>query len=196
MKQSLVLIALSMLCIMVSPATWAQRAGQSVSIQYGVVVAASPVDLKSDAVPKGVIVGGSLGLISASGKSSGKKARNAMIGAIAGGAIGSAGQGNTSGMLYTANLSGGGGQVQVVTDQREIRVGDCVAIEKAGDTANVRRVSAAYCDEANEAAITAVESEAREEAEECLMAKQQLVNAANAEEADLAARKIQLLCDD
>ena len=146
-------------------------------------------------MPTGALVGGGLGLLSASGKSSGKKARNTIVGAIAGGAIGKAGQGSTSGMLYTVSL-GGSGQVQVVTDQREIRTGDCVAVEKAGDTASVRRVTAAYCDQSNAVAVKAVESEAREEAEECLMAKQQLVDAVTVEQADLAARKIQLLCDD
>lgn len=36
-----------------------------------------------------------------------------------------------------------------------IFVGDCVAIGKAGDTANVRRGSAAYCEESNKAAVKA-----------------------------------------
>jgi hypothetical protein len=34
------------------------------------------------------------------------------------------------------------------------------------------------------------------DAEECLMAKQHLVDATNAKQADLAARKISLLCND
>ena len=182
--------------LMLAPASWAQRAGQSVTIQYGIVSAASQVDLKSGAVPKGAVVGGSLGLMSASGKSSSKKARNTMVGLIAGSAIAGSAQGSTTGMLYTATLAGGGGQVQVVTDQREIRPGDCVAIERAGETANLRRVSSAYCDEANKAAVQAVAAEAREEAEECLLAKQQLVDAKTEQEAELAARKIALLCDD
>ena len=49
---------------------WAQRPGQSVAIQYGTVTAAREVDLTSGAVPAGVVVGGGLGLASASGKSS------------------------------------------------------------------------------------------------------------------------------
>ncbi len=173
----------------------AQRAGQSVSIQYGEVAAAQAVDLQSGAVPGGVLVGGGLGLASASGKSSSKKVRNALVGAAAGAAIGKAGQGSNSGMLYTIDL-GDGGRVQVVTDQREIRIGDCVAVERAGETTNVRRMSSGYCDQASAAAVKAVEPEAKAEAQECLMAKQQLVEAATAEQADLAARKIQLLCDD
>jgi hypothetical protein len=173
----------------------AQRAGQSVTIQYGKVTGVSDVDLNSGAVPAGVLVGGALGLASASGKSSGKKARNAIVGAAATGAVAGAAQGSQKGALYQIDV-GSGGVVQVVSDQREIRPGDCVAVEKAGDTANVRRVSAANCDKTNEAAVKAVAGEARKDAEECSAAKQQLVDATTSQEADLAGRKIALLCND
>ena len=98
------------------------------------------------------------------------------------------------GMLYQVDV--GSGIVQVVSDQREIRPGDCVAVEKAGDTANVRRVSASYCEKANAGAVKSVAGESRKDAEECAAAKQQLVDASNATEADLAGRKISLLCND
>ena len=172
-----------------------QRAGQSVTIQYGVVKGGKAVDLKSGAVPAGVLVGGSLGLASASGKSSSKKARNTIVGMAAGALIAGAAQGKTTGMLYEIDL-GSGTKMQVVTDQREIRSGDCVAIEKAGETANVRRVSAEYCDPKNADAVKAIADEAKEEAEECLAAKQELVDAKAKEAVDLAARKIALLCND
>ncbi|TGD74930.1 hypothetical protein E4634_06665 [Mangrovimicrobium sediminis] len=173
----------------------AQRAGQSVSVQYGVVKAGKEVDLKSGAVPAGAVVGGSLGLLSAKGKSSSKKARNAIIGTIAGSAIASGSQGSTRGMLYEVDM-GSAGLVQVVTDQREIRTGDCVAVEKAGDTANLRRVSSAYCEPKNAAAVSSVAEESREEAQECLAAKQQLVEATSMEALELAKVKIELMCDD
>ena len=173
----------------------AQRAGQSMSIQYGKVTGAKEVDLKSGAVPAGALVGGALGLASGGGKSSGRKARNTLIGAVAGGVIAGAAQGSQKGVLYQVD-AGPGGVIQVVTDQREIRTGDCVAVEKAGDTANIRRVSSAYCDKANQAAVKSVAPEAKKDAEECKSAKQQLVDAATPEQADLAARKIKLLCDD
>lgn len=187
-------MVLALACALVLPAA-AQRAGQSVSIQYGIVTSASQVDLRSGAVPGGVIVGGALGLASASGKSSSKKARNAIIGATAGGVVAGAAQGDTKGMLYSVDL-GAQGRIQVVSDQREIRIGDCVAVEKAGDTANIRRMSASFCDPANAQAVSAVAAQSQREAEECLAAKQQLVDATTTSEADLAARKISLLCND
>ena len=173
----------------------AQKAGQSVTIQYGKVTGIKEVDLKSGAVPSGAVVGGALGLASAGGKSSSKKARNALVGAAAGGAIAGSSQGSQKGMLYQVEV-GAGQIVQVVSDQREIRSGDCVSVEKSGDTANIRRVSPSYCDKANQAAVAAVSNEARKDAEECAAAKQQLVDSKTAQEADLAGRKIGLLCND
>ena len=174
---------------------WAQKAGQSVTIQYGKVTGVREVDLNSGAVPKGALVGGGLGLASAGGKSSSKKARNAIVGAAAGSAIAGGAQGSQKGALYQIDI-GSGGVMEVVSDQREIRSGDCVAVEKAGDTANIRRVAAAYCEKANEAAVKAVAGEARQDAEECAAAKQQLVDSSTPQEADLATRKITLLCSD
>ena len=176
-------------------AAQAQKAGQSVTIQYGKVTGLSEVDLKSGAVPGGAVVGGALGLASAGGKSSSKKARNTLVGAAAGSAIAGSAQGSQKGMLYQVEV-GAGQIVQVVSDQREIRSGDCVSVEKSGDTANIRRVSPSYCDKANQAAVASVGNEARKDAEECAAAKQQLVDSKSAQEADLAGRKISLLCND
>jgi hypothetical protein len=173
---------------------WGQRAGQNVMIQYGTVTGAREVDLKSGAVPAGAMVGGALGLMSAGSKSSGKKARNAIIGAAAGGAVAAGSQGSRKGMLYDVEI--GTGRMQVVSDQREIRGGDCVAVEKAGETANVRRVSAAYCEKANASAVESVAGEARKDAEECATAKQQLVDATTTQAVELASRKVTLLCND
>jgi hypothetical protein len=181
-------------CTLVAPAL-AQRAGQSVSVQYGTIAGSREVDLSSGAVPGGALVGGTLGLASASGKSSGKKARNVVIGAAATAAVAGAAQGNTKGMLYDVDLASQG-KIQVVSDQREIQKGDCVAVEKAGETANLRRVTAAYCEGGNDAAVKAVATNAAHEAQECLDAKQQLVDAKTDDAAELAGKKVGLLCND
>ena len=179
----------------ISAVSWAQKTGQSVAIQYGTVTGGQEVDLKSAAVPTSALVGGALGLASAGGKSSGKKARNAIIGATATGAVASAAQGSQTGMMYQVDV-GGGSMIQVVSDQRGIRTGDCVAVEKAGETANIRRMSPGYCDKAYGPAVSAVANEARKDAEECAAAKQQLVDATTPQAADLAGRKVTLLCND
>lgn len=188
-------IGVGLLCLLCFQAVLAQRAGQSVSIDYGVVTGVRSVNLHSDAVPAGAVVGGTLGVVAGSGKSSNKKARNAIIGGTAGAMLASSGQRSRNGMMYTVGLTGGG-EVQVVSDQREIRTGDCVAVERAGQTANIRRMSMGYCERQNRAAIEAVENAAKAEAVECQAAKQQLVDAETDEAADLAARKVMLLCND
>ena len=176
------------------PAAQAQKKGQNVIVQYGTVIQKETVNLNS-AAPRGAVVGGALGLASAGGKSNKKKARNALVGAAAGGAIASSSQGSTRGMLYTIDL-GSAGKAQVVTDQTEIVRGDCVAVEKAGETANVRRISSGYCQPANAAAVLAVAEEAAEEADECLQAKQMVVDSTTAQEFEFAKAKMSLLCDD
>ncbi|MGB0765964.1 MAG: hypothetical protein ACPGPG_12160 [Luminiphilus sp.] len=188
-------LALILAVILSTAPAEAQRKGQNVTVQYGTVIQKEQVDLNSGAVPRGAVVGGALGLASASGKSSKKKARNALIGAAAGGAIASSSQGSTRGMLYTIDL-GSNGMAQVVTDQTEIVRGDCVALEKAGETANVRRISSAYCEPSNAAAVAAVAEEDAEDADECYEAKQLVVNSTTAEEFEFAKAKMTLLCDD
>ena len=188
-------LALILAVILSTAPAEAQRKGQNVSVQYGTVIQKEQVDLNSGAVPRGAVVGGALGLASASGKSSKKKARNALIGAAAGGAIASSSQGSTRGMLYTIDL-GSNGMAQVVTDQTEIVRGDCVALEKAGETANVRRISSAYCEPSNAAAVAAVAEDDAEDADECYEAKQLVVNSTTAEEFEFAKAKMTLLCDD
>jgi hypothetical protein len=185
-----------MFALVLAPTAYAQRAGQSVTIQHGVVTGGKQVDLNSGAVPRGAVVGGALGLASARGKKSSKRARNAIVGAAAGSAIAGSAQGDTRGMVYEVKLTGNAGVTQVVTDQREVRVGDCVAVERAGETANLRRVSTAYCEEANAIAVASVAEESAEEASECYSAKEAVVNASTVDEAELAAVKMRLLCSD
>ena len=106
------------------------RAGAAAKVSVGTVERAERVRLDSDA-GSGVLVGGTLGLLSASGKSGGKKARNAIIGATGGAMIAGAAQGSREGMAYTVT-TGPGTRIKVISDQTGILVGDCVAVEEAG----------------------------------------------------------------
>lgn len=171
----------------------AQKAGQSVSIQYGTVTGAEKVDLKSGAVPKGALVGGTIGLAATSSKmSDSRHARNALLGAAAGGIIAKKAQGSTDGMMYLVKT--GSGEIKVVTDQLEIRTGDCVSVEQAGETATIRRVAESQCAQAGPEVVSAPQAATRAESAECTAAKQQMVSAATSQEAELAASKIKLLC--
>lgn len=106
----------------------AQRAGQSVSIQTGRVIGAQAVNLQSEA-GRGALVGGTLGYaLTSSSQRSSRRARNTIIGAAAGGILRSRSQGTLDGMQYTVEAASGT-LITVVTDQTEIKVGDCVNVE-------------------------------------------------------------------
>lgn len=166
------------------------RVGQATSIQFGTVRSAEPVTLDS-AAAKGALVGGTLGLVSNSSNSS---VFNAARGAAVGGVATAAMEGNRSGMAYTVETPGGG-TTRIVSDQREIHVGDCVAIEQVGSSANIRRAASSYCDPASTAAVRSVDKSIRTAAVACEDAKREMAKAADADALDLAARRVALLCD-
>lgn len=166
------------------------RVGQSASVQFGVVQSAQEVTLDSNAV-QGAVIGGTLGVL-ASG--SGSRGRGAVTGAAVGGATSAAAQGNRTGTQYTVQMSDGS-STRIVSDQREIKVNDCVAIERVGSSANIRRASTDYCDPANAEAVSAVSDATKSEAAHCETAKQELAAAENDKAMDLAIRKVELLCN-
>jgi outer membrane lipoprotein SlyB len=179
------------LCAMLHGPSYAQRAGQSVSVQFGVVRGAQEVDLESNA-PRGALIGGLLGVASGGGRSS-RSVRNGIIGAGAGGAVTGATEGNRRGMSYTVEMLDGS-TTTIITDQRDIREGDCVAIERVRDTSNIRRATSDYCDKQNQRAVSSIEDHTTSDALACESAKQALLESTQ-ETADLAARKVELLCN-
>ena len=86
--------------------------------------------------------------------------------------------------------------MQIVTEQTEIRVDDCVIVEEAGGRANIRRTALSACDAASQAIMNApdIQAELQEEAAECTAAKEGLVNAETDDQMDFAVRKIKILC--
>jgi hypothetical protein len=173
-------------------AAQSQRVGQSARVQFGVVRSAQEVPLDSNAA-RGALVGGLLGIASGGGSTS-RRARNAIIGAGAGGAITGAAEGARTGMSYKVEMNDGS-SITIVTDQREIREGDCVAVEQVSDTANIRRTSTGYCNKDNQRAIDSVNTHSASEAVACETAKQELAEAATKDTAEIAARKVELLCN-
>ena len=142
----------------------------------------------------GAAVGGALGWYSAKGKKSSKRYRNAIIGAGAGAAVSNQAQGDRSGAIYSVK-TGSGSFVEVVSDQTQMRIGDCVVVEQSGTKANVRRIDPTACQPESAAAVSQLEEEFKEEAVECATAKQEVVNAKTNEELDLAMRKAKILCN-
>ena len=174
--------------------TFAQRAGQSATIRTGTVTGMRSVDLNDGNALKGALVGGAFGAaLTRSSKSSGRRDRNAAIGAVIGGAA--AASKTQPGRIYTVTTNEGT-MIQIATEQTELRVDDCVYVEEAGGTANIRRAPATACAPETQAIMSDsdIVEELQEEAAECAAAKQELINAETDAALDQAARKIQLLC--
>ena len=175
----------------------AQRSGQSMSVQTGVVVAAQAVNLQS-AAGRGALVGGIVGYATTSSRqSSSRRARNTAIGAGTGALIARRAQGSLDGMQYTIEV-GPGSQIIVVTDQTQIRVGDCVNVEQAGSgTANVRRVSESLCDAAFDNQVNEeMQTYMTREADACLQSKDRLMDAESDDAFEVAIRRVNFFCND
>ena len=190
-------LAITLMSLLFAATASAQRSGQSMSVQTGIVIGAQAVNLQS-AAGRGAAVGGVVGLAATSrNRSSSRCIRNTAIGAGTGALIARNAQGSLDGMQYTIEV-GPGSQIIVVTDQTQVRVGDCVNVEQAGSgTANVRRVSDAMCEAAFANAVDDdIKAEYKQLADMCLQAKQRMMDAETDEAFELAVRRMQMLCDD
>lgn len=157
------------------------------SIQYGEVTSVSVTTTEDDdgmsGAAKGALVGGMIG----------PRRRGINRGVIAGAAIGSAADdGDTETVyLYTVDYVDGSGSIQIQTEQGDIRDNDCVSIEQ-GQHANIRRVSSVHCEQQT----SAPPAHHTQAAEDCDLAKQELMAAKTDEELDLAIQKVRILCED
>lgn len=196
MKLSVLRVAASFFAVatlLASQHALAQKSGQSMQINYGIVVASKYVQEASNA-GKGAVVGGAIGLYTGKGKSSGTKFRRTAAGAAVGGATASAAQGSREAREYQVKTASG--IIVIISDQTEVHVDDCVVVETPGKgNANIRRVAETFCEPESATVVAELEDEMLEEAEECVAAKRELATAESDEAVDRALRKISILCD-
>lgn len=171
----------------------AAKKGANMTIRHGMVEKVEDVQFQSSA-GRGALVGGIIGYNMRSDRSKSKRTRNAIIGAGVGASARAAAEGDLSGKQYTVKANDGT-QVKIVTDQTEIRKGDCVAVEQSGNTANIRRVDKTLCEKDSKKVVEAVADESQEEAQECLAAKQEMLAAETDDQIKLAMKKIKVLCN-
>lgn len=186
---------LSVLTVLVvtSAPVQAQKSGQSMQIQYGIVVGSSYVKEKSKA-PVGALIGGGIGLLLGKGKSTGTKIATTAVGAGLGGVTASAAQGSRDAREYREATSSG--EIVIISDQTEIDIDDCVVVENpATGSANIRRVAATLCEPESVEVAADLSEEFQEEAAECVAAKQELLAADSDSGFDRALRTISILCD-
>lgn len=185
------LIGLVTLSMVADPA-WSQRKGQASTINVGTVLSANRVKLQSDA-GKGAALGGIIGAVTQSGRSTKKKAKYGLLGAGLGAAAGSTTGGE--GIQYAVKTPGG--QIlTVITDQTEIRVGDCVQVEQSsGGSANVRRVNQATCAGPLPDLGPTINQELQSDAADCVAAKEALMAAETDAQISSWIRKVKVICD-
>lgn len=173
-------------------ATEAQRPGTSARITIGTVVSAQQVDMNAQ-TGRNALLGGAAGWALARNQSSSRQGIAAAAGAGLGAAAGNARAG--TGMQYSVRVADGS-TISVVTDQREVRVGDCVSVEETGGTANIRRVDPALCQPASPAVTQQVTPMLQAEADRCEAAKERLFAATTSEEVAVARQVMDILCND
>ncbi len=162
-----------------------------IEVAYGTVQNVQQVQMKAN-YAEGSLIGGALGLLAASHYSAGSQA----LGAIAGAGLGALVSKETAGTAnqYTI-LMVSGNTVSVVTDQKDIDAGDCVAVEQ-GEHTNIRRVSSAMCNTPpNHPAYPEMNASVQQISADCAAAKQQLLKATTEQETNIAYKKMQALCD-
>jgi hypothetical protein len=171
----------------------AQKSGQSMQIQHGIVVSSTYVQEKSTA-GRYALVGGAIGYGLTRNKSSSKKAAATVTGAAIGGASKSKSEGSREARQY--EVATNSGMIVIISDQTEIQVDDCVVVENPGNSnANIRRVAPAMCEPESAEVVAGLQDEMLEEAQECVAAKEELSAAATDDAVDRALRKISILCD-
>ena len=192
MKLTLKWLAIAALLLTATQAV-AQKSGQSIQIQHGIVVGSSYVQEQSDA-GKAALVGGALGYGLTRNKSRSTKAAASVAGAALAGGAKSASEGSREARKYEVKT--GTGMVVIISDQTEIKVNDCVVVENPGNTnANIRRVDPTFCDPASAEVVAELQDEIMEEAEECAAAKRELAAADTDAAFDRALRKVEILCN-
>jgi ABC-type oligopeptide transport system substrate-binding subunit len=193
MMKKIFSILVATLLLAPASAAMAQKSGQSMQIQYGVVIDSTFVQERSDA-GKAALVGGAIGYGLTRNKSRTTKAAASVAGAGLAGAAKNRSEGSREARQYTVKTTSG--TVVIISDQTEIHVDDCVIVENPGNSnANIRRVDPTFCDPASAEVVAELQDEVMEEALECAAAKRELAEADSDASFDRALRKVEILCN-
>lgn len=171
----------------------AQRAGDNMRISVGIIEAARPAELKSNTA-RNSLIGGALGWALARNGSSAEQALGAAAGAAVAGGATSATQDRRA-MEYLVRTSSGSA-IKVITDQTQMRIGDCVTVEETKQGANLRRNDPSLCKTTEAAVLNEVQDDLEDDAARCDDAKAKLLDAETQEEIDIARQVMDILCNE
>jgi len=164
-----------------------------IKIDYGVIKTAEPVTLKSEA-GKTAAIGGLWGLVGGSDGNRNDMIGGAAVGALLMGLTTKIAEGTREASAYEVEKEDGT-IIKVIIDDKDILVGDCVAVE-SGKMTNLRKVADDLCGaQVATKADREIASEMAEDAQYCLSAKQQLLEAKTEEAVNSALKKVNVFCN-
>ncbi len=164
-----------------------------IKIDYGVIKTAEPVTIKSEA-GKNAAIGGLWGMIGGSHGNSNDVMRGAAAGALLMGLTTKIAEGSREAAAYEVEQENGT-IIKVIIDDKDISVGDCVAVE-SGKMTNLRKVADDLCGaQVATKADREIASEMAEDAQHCHTAKQQLLEAETEEAVNTALKKVNVFCN-
>ena len=173
--------------------TGGQSMHTAIQVRHGVVEDVERVDLKS-AAARNATIGGLAGLAVMRRGSTSEQVIGTAVGAALSALVTKAAEGENIGYSYTVRLTDGTFS-KIVTEQDDIRRGDCVSVE-TGRTAAIRRVSAVLCEATPARPLSSdIQAHRQEEAAECQAAKEQLLKAKTGDEVNAMAAKVRVLCE-
>ncbi len=123
------------------------------------------------------------------------RGKHAAEGALAGALLAAVLDGNRHARSFIVDLNDGS-EIKLITEQRGIREGDCVAVEMR-QTANIRNVSSVHCEHPGHEALAhpVVHAKSQSEAAACHTAKEQALQSTTEEATDIALKKVRVFCE-
>lgn len=178
------------LMLLVATPVWAQDAMET---RYGHVVDKREI-AGDNSVTKGAIIGGVVGLVTASGKSGSTKLKRTAGGALLGGVI--ANQVDKSKRYYRYTLAFADGQETDIEIQDErLDLGDCAALRSSRSQVTVDYASDYFC-EREERDLRASEPVVEPAPNDtCREAKQRLLDEEDEGQVALLIEKVKVICD-
>lgn len=177
-------------CASTDPVTGSTR-NEVISVQYGRIENIQQVAMAPN-YGAGALIGGALGLLATATHSGASQ----VAGAAAGAGLGALVARETAGSAekFTVRLVNNS-TIDIVTENQDIQLGDCVSIEQ-GQHANIRRVSSVMCSTpSSDPAYNTMNTSAVQESAECHTAKQELLKATTTEQTDISYKKMRAFCE-
>jgi outer membrane lipoprotein SlyB len=161
------------------------------SVQYGRIEDIQQV-VAAPNYAAGALIGGALGLLVTANHSSASQ----VAGTVAGAGLGALVAKETAGSAekFTVRLVNNS-TVDIVSENQDIQLGDCVAVEQQQHV-NIRRVSSVMCSTpTSDPAYQLINNSALQESAQCQEAKLELLNANTTDQTEIGYKKMRAFCE-